>query len=71
MAFVPTFEPGDSPAVGSYFTSQGIQTILHPVESVVEPVLDPDEVAPEDTRHCDDNRRRDPVRDSFHAFNIS
>lgn len=65
-----TFEPGDGPAVGRYFASQGIQTVLHPVESAVEPVLDPDEVAPEDARHGDDNRGRDPVRDGFHAFNI-
>lgn len=65
-----TFEPGDGPAVGRYFASQGIQTILHPVESAVEPMLDPDEVPPKHARNGYHDRGRDPVRDGFHIFNI-
>lgn len=70
VAFVTTLEPGDRSAVGGYVTSQGIQTVLYPVEAAVKLVLDPDEVAPEDARYRDDDRGRDPVRDGFHAFNI-
>ena len=65
-----TLEPGDGSAFGRYFSGQGTQTMVHPVEPAVEPLLDPYQVSPEEARHGDDYRRGDPIRDGLHALTV-